>query len=170
MDTVGPVLEDLLAKATSIMETCGQTPGHIAVEPGNTVAWDNCCDRNGQMWTRVVSIIPQPVAAQPCDITILQVRIGLGAVRCVAGLKDDGSSPSVAEKVADARQITRDSDMMLRAIREWAPNDTISGPNTVNMKSLKVEQGTPLGPEGFCAGWEWTLVVQISMRSGCDSP
>jgi hypothetical protein len=37
----------------------------------------------------------------------------------------------------------------------------------INPKSLRVEQGLPLGPLGYCGGWEWTLVFRLLMCSGC---
>ena len=165
MDTIGPALESLLSVADEKMVACGQKANLVHLAPGNTVAWDDCedCTAGGQMWARLVGVLPQPQSSQPCDITDLQVRCALGVIRCVHGLNDNGF-PTAAEMTEDTLKITEDADVLLRAIREW------EGTKHINMKSLTVEQGLPLGPEGFCAGFEWVLVFRIQMArtvEGC---
>jgi hypothetical protein len=165
MDTIGPALESLLAAADARMTACEAKANLVHLAPGNTAAWDDCenCVTGGQMWARLVSILPQPQSGQPCDITDLQVRCALGVIRCVHGLDDDGF-PTAEEMTEDTLKITRDADLLLRAIREWG------GTKYINMKSLMVEQGLPLGPEGFCAGFEWVLRFNIQMArtpEGC---
>lgn len=162
-----PALQSLLEDARALMEECGHLPNLVFVAPGNTVAWDNCCEGEqggGQMWTRLVSIVPLPQTSQPCDISNLQVRAALGTVRCMAGIKDDGSFPTAAEMTSDALVTGQDQDIMLRAIRDWQGPQS---PRTVNLKSLRVEQGVPLGPTGYCGGFEWTLAFQVALRAGC---
>jgi hypothetical protein len=102
---------------------------------------------------RVVSDLPQPQSSQACDITDLQARVGVGVVRCVHGLGDDGF-PTAAEMTGDALGIMEDADVLLHAIRDW------EGTRFVNLKSVRVEQGLPQGPSGFCGGWEWTVTFR----------
>jgi hypothetical protein len=76
-------------------------------------------------------------------------------------LDDEGAAPTAAEMTADTLGMTKDADILLRAIREW------SGTSKVVLKTLRVEQGLPLGPQGCCGGWEWTLVFRLLMCGGC---
>jgi hypothetical protein len=166
MDTVGPALQSLLDDAEALMAACGRPVGVVHLAPGNTVSWDDCedCNGGGRMWARLVSVLPQPQSAQPCDITDLQVRMALGAVRCMHGLSEEGGFPTAAQMVEDTLKTTADADTMLRAIRQW------EGTRYVNLKSLMVEQGLPLGPQGYCGGFEWTLkfrVLQAVTAEGC---
>jgi hypothetical protein len=160
MDTLGPALESLLDDAKRALEECGVEPGLVTLAPGSEVAWDNCCEGGGELWVRVLNIIPQPQGSQPCDITDLKVRIGMGVVRCMHGLNDEGF-PTAEQMTGDTLAMTQDADILLRAIRNW------EGPTEVNMKSLVVESGTSLGPSGFCGGWEWTLGFRYQTCAGC---
>lgn len=171
MDTLSPVLESLLDKANRALVECEHPVGRVVYVAGNTVAWDNCCgtsDEGGQLWVRVVSLLPMPQGNQPCDITDLQVRCAVGVVRCQHCLDEDNENyaPNVEEMLEDARAQGRDADTILRAIRTWLDED-FSAKKFVNQKSLKVEQGLPLGPEGCCGGWEWTLTFRLLMCGGC---
>ena len=160
MDTVGFAVEDLLSDAEDALIAKDRPVGLVVFAPGNNVVWDNCCaasDGGGQLWVRVVSVLPQPAGAQPCDITDLQVRVGLGVVRCMLGGDEEGF-PTAEEMLEDARGAGRDAEILLTAIRDWA------GTQHVNLKSLRVEQGLPLGPQGYCGGWEWTLVFRVLMQ------
>lgn len=162
MDLLGPLLRSLLDDSRAALAACGREVGLAHLAPGNSVAWDDCsdCAQGGQLWVRVVSVLPYPQGAQPCDITDLQARVGVGLVRCVHGLSDDGF-PTAEQMTADTLAMTADADTLLGAIRAWRP-----GPS-VNRKSLRVEQGLPQGPEGLCGGWEWTLVFRYVPRGGC---
>lgn len=164
MDTLGPALQSLLTKANDGLIECDRPVFLTTLAPGNNVVWDNCCgdgDVGGELWVRVVSIVPMPQPAQPCDITDLQVRVALGVVRCMHCLDDEGDAPTAEEMIDDTLNMTQDADILLRAIRTW------TGTQFVNMKSLKVEQGLPLGPQGCCGGWEWTLTFRLLMCGGC---
>lgn len=164
MDVLGPALESLLDKANAALVECEKPVNLVTLAPGNTVSWDNCCGENhigGELWVRVVSIVPQPQPSQPCNITDLQVRAAVGVVRCMHGVTDEGESPTAEQMTGDTLAMTSDADTLLRAIREW---ETIPA---VNRKSLKVEQGLPLGPQGYCGGWEWTLTFRIGLCDGC---
>jgi hypothetical protein len=169
VDTLGPALQSLLDAANEALIECYRPVGLVTLAPGNNVAWDNCCGYEneagevvgGQLWTRVVSVLPQPQQSQTCDITDLQVRVAVGVVRCMHCLDDEGAAPTAAEMTADTLGMTKDADILLRAIREW------SGTSKVVLKTLRVEQGLPLGPQGCCGGWEWTLVFRLLMCGGC---
>jgi hypothetical protein len=118
-------------------------------------------NEGGQVWVRVVSLVPQPAGAQPCDITDVQVRLGVGVVRCMHCLDDEADPPTAEEMASDALAMTADADTLLWTIRDWEKT------KFVIPKSLKIEQGLPLGPEGCCGGWEWTLTLRLLQCRGC---
>ena len=159
-DTLGPALASLLISAEDALVQCDRPVGLSHLAPGNTVSWDNCCEDGGQLWVRVVSALPQPQGSQTCDITDLQVRAGLGVVRCMHGLSDDGF-PTADQMTQDTLDMTRDADILRQAIKRW------EHPTTVIGKTIRVEQGLPQGPQGLCGGWEWTLTFRLLLCDGC---
>lgn len=167
MDTLGPALTDLLDKVDRRLEECDRQAALVTLSPGAEVAWDNCCpDENtegggGELWVRVINITPQPVGSQPCDITDLKANIGVGVIRCMHSLNTEGS-PTKEQMTDDTLNMTKDADAILAAVRTW------EGTKHINMKSLSVERGTPLGPLGGCGGWEWTFTFRYQMCAGCD--
>jgi hypothetical protein len=163
MDTLGPALDSLLAHVEAALKECGRPVGLANLAPGNNVVWDNCCaasDGEGQMWVRVVSSVPQPAGAQPCDIDDTRVSLAVGAVRCMSGVDQEGT-PSAAEMRADTLGMTQDASILLNAIRDW--------PMTPHVlpKSLQLGSGLPLGPSGLCGGWEWNLSFRLRLCRGC---
>jgi hypothetical protein len=141
---------------------CERPVGLVTLAPGNNVVWDNCCEGGGELWVRLISALPQPQASQACDITDLQIRAAVGVVRCMHGVDDDGQPPTAAQMTSDTLETTKDADLLLQAIRAWP------GTNRVVRKTLRVEQGLPLGPQGYCGGWEWTLVFRLLLCEGCS--
>src|SRR5262245_23066536 len=94
-DRMGPLLAEIL--------DCGESnltnPVALAViPPGNTVAWDQCCD--GELWVRLVSLVGSPALSQPrrqpCQ-AIYQARIEVGVIRCAHVIDDSGAAPSAEE-------------------------------------------------------------------------
>jgi hypothetical protein len=168
MDTLGPALQSLLDIANSALIECERPVGLITLAPGNNVVWDNCCDGGGELWVRVISAHPQPqayghaggAAGQECGITDLKVQVGLGVVRCMHGVNEEGT-PTAEQMTGDTLDMTRDADLLMQAVRGWP------GTQFVVLKTLNIEQGSPLGPLGFCGGWEWTLSFRLLLRQGC---
>lgn len=161
MDTLGPLLISLRDAAYDRLVECERAPALVTLAPGNNVAWDNCCENGGELWVRVLSILPQPAGSQPCDVTDLQARIAVGVIRCMHGLQEEGP-PTAAEMTGDTLAMTADASALFHAIQDWEPTAIL------HRKTLRIEQGTPLGPNGFCGGWEWTLSFRYSYCSvGC---
>lgn len=164
-DTMGPAVEDLRDHVAARLAACGAPACLVSLQPGNTVAWDMCCecggDGEGQMWVRVISAVAKPASTQVNDVTHLQVRVAVGVVRCMHGVDSDGNPPTAAEMDGDTLRMTRDADRMMDAIRSWA------GTPFVVRKFLQVEQGVSLGPQGYCGGWEWTLSFPLQLCPGC---
>jgi hypothetical protein len=162
-DNVAPAMQSLLDAVNAKLIECERPVGLVTLAPGNTVSWDNCCaasEGGGELWVRLVSLLPQPQQSQTCDITHYQVRLGVGIVRCMHGVDEEGF-PTAAEMIEDTLGMTRDADIALMAIRGW------ENPVTIPTKTIRVEQGLPLGPQGYCGGFEWTLVFSLLLAGGC---
>jgi hypothetical protein len=156
VDMIGPVLAEYVANAVA---TLTPAPGRvITYQPGEQVAWDECCD--GQLWGRVVLIQPGPIQPKgnglPCGIPWFNVVLGLGIIRCVASVSDKGKVPS-------ASAITDDGAQMLLDLATLQEVMLCTGYTT------NVLAWTPLGPEGGCAGGEWTFTIRV-MACGCPNP
>lgn len=160
-DVVGPALNLLLDTAEARLVECSRPVGTVTLMPGNTVVWDDCCAGGGQLWVRLISLVPFPNGSQPCDVSSLQVRAGIGVVRCMHGLDDDGNPPTPAAMTGDTLGTTADADLLLQAVQEWSP------PPSVARKTLVLETGVPLGPEGLCGGFEWTFSFKTLLCKGC---
>lgn len=123
--------------------------------PGAQVAWDNCCEEGGvggQLWVRLVNIVPgwpQRDAAQKCAPRLYTATFGVGVIRCAHTLDDQGNPPTAAEMTGDATKINDDMEDMLSGI----------------MSNLEYQYNLgayePLGPDGGCAGGEWTVSVRL---------
>ena len=159
MDRVGPVIQSALDSAVQTLTEDGRpVDGVVSMQPGNTVAWDNCCENGGTLWARLISLVPKYAKDKtPCMISV-QVRFAVGVVRCVHVVDDDGSGPTEAEMDEDTLQVTKDADALFRSIQDNGWDGTY-----LFSRSLRIETGTPLGPEGNCAGFEWTASAQVLM-------
>lgn len=130
-------------------------PGRTIVAPGASVAWDDCCA--GQLWARVITAVPGysgRANAVACP-THFDLTLGVGIVRCVAVVDDRGRAPSAA-------QITADGNAGLRDMREIA--DVLQDYRHRDALTARLGTWTPAGPDGGCAGGEWTY----QMRTGAD--
>lgn len=138
-------LETLLACAVS---TLSDVPQRAFVAPGEEVAWD--CE---QVWVRVVGIAPRYSQTRQATATVCgpvgwTVRVGVGAIRCVAGMNDQGTPPNSAQVNADGASMTQDMLELMKAIEccdQPAP--------------LQIDQWLPLGPAGGYAGGEWQVTL-----------
>jgi hypothetical protein len=146
------------------LKTCGRPACLKSLVPGANLSWDNCCgcevEGEGQLWVRVISMTPMPTPSQPADVTDLMVRVGVGVVRCMHGLTEE-STPTAEQMNDDALGMTADADIMLHALKAW------TGTQYVIPKSRTIASGTPLGPDGFCGGFEWQYTFRILLCQGC---
>jgi hypothetical protein len=152
-DVVGPVLSELLVCAAAAL------PEHAraALYPGSEVAWDDCCD--GQVWVRLVSLVPtgspvQPTGLLPCGVVLWLATVGVGAVRCAHVVNDQGDAPSVAELTADTLGVTADAAALSQAIQCCMT----AVPGVERLSPLRWD---PLGPSGGCVGGEWLVSMQL---------
>lgn len=153
MDIFGPLLTEFLACANAALSPA---PGRALVAPGLDVAWDDCCE--GQVWVRLITVqpsgrpFPQFDAAQQCGATLWAATIGIGVVRCVSVVDDQGRAPTPAQLNADSVQMTADMDALREAIQCCM---------AVNDRLVKFSRWDALGPQGGCAGGEWQVVAAL---------
>jgi hypothetical protein len=157
LDFIAPVLVGIVNES---FEAVNPEPSRVIhIQPGAEVAWDESCG-GGQLWGRVVTIAPatgtQPRSSAPCGVLYWNVVMAVGLIRCVAGLKSDGSPPSPSELSADGLQMVRD----LQAIQQVI---------LCHPQVSAITNWLPSGPQGAYAGGEWTFVVRIGVCP-CDRP
>ncbi|HLR43880.1 MAG TPA: hypothetical protein VK065_01685 [Brevibacterium sp.] len=141
--------------AGAVYDHLSVKPGRTIVAPGASVAWDDCC--KGQLWVRVITAVPgyQGRASGVACPTHYDLTLGVGIVRCVSTVDDRGRPPSAA-------QITTDGNSGLRDMREIA--DILQSYRPVDALTARLGNWTPSGPDGGCAGGEWSY----QMRTGAD--
>lgn len=149
-------LDALLGAALAELDP---VPGRVLIAPGAEVAWDACCD--GQLWVRVASVedatplVANGRSAQSCGPLAWLVTFGLGVLRCSPSVDDRGRVPPAESLTDNARQLVADMQGLARAL---ACSGGVSG---------RSQLWTPLGPEGGCAGGEWTVGV-LMLACGCE--
>jgi hypothetical protein len=159
LDLLSDLLEDVLAAVVDRFEACG-APGFCrAGLVGGNVSWDDCCEcgpGEGQLWVRLIEWIPDPDVERVgpvagCDQPGVAM-VGVGALRCVPVLNENGSPPSAEEEALAARKIHLDAQLIRSGVlcgieeREWIG-------------------WAPLGYEGGCGGGEHIFSIPFS---GCD--
>lgn len=154
-DRAGQLLTVALACVADVLDP---PVGRAVLAPGSAVAWDDCCD--GQVWVRLISLVPKPDPtglSTPCGPSIWVATLGIGVVRCVATVDDQGYAPPASALITDTLQMTADMTALSEAIQ------CCLAPQTGKTSMLRWE---PSGPEGGCAGGEWTITVLID-NCGC---
>lgn len=163
-----PTLKQVLSAAASALNEAGRPPGRVELIPGLLPAWDDCCE--GQLYLRVIEIYPtagngspfpqidtqqRGAAGSACAIHALAVHIGLGIIRCVHSLDDEGVAPK-------PEQVTNDGTLMLADMADLLDVLVCEVPNSVRgVMALKIDRWTPQGAEGGCAGGEWSAYLAM---------
>lgn len=161
-DLFAPVMASLLDCANVALTDCQRPVGRAQLVVGE-VAHDDCCEGSGQLSVRLIDAFPsgrpfpQADMVQPCGITVLAARIGVGVVRCAHVLTDDGDPPTPEEITADALGATADASILLSAIQCC----DLSGTYT---EIERVVRWVSTGAQGGCLGGEWELLVGLN---GC---
>lgn len=141
------VLEVMTGLRDLMSEAFDPLPSRISLVPGAAVAWDEVC---GQVWVRLVMIQPAvPQVPTSCFPPRMRVTLGLGVLRCVKSMDNQGNAPSAAVLNAEAEQMARDVQAVL----------TVA--NCGAMKDYQLMQLNTLGPEGGMAGSEWLITTTL---------
>lgn len=166
---------ELLVSVSAQLEanqTAGFGPGaprRSMVVPGGPAVWDDCCDddEGGTLWVRTVRVWPSKVFpnkdldAVPCRAG-LAVQLGIGIVRCVKAMDDRGNPVTPTEYQEYARVANCDMAAIHQGIVGIPDYDEATA------GVLAVDQWTPLGESGNCAGGEWTIWVEACLQ--CPDP
>lgn len=122
MTHIAPVLDQILGLVTERADAC-LMPGwcRTGLVPG-AAAWDVCCDCGdgvGQLWARLIDMQPDPEFTQPgptgCDQPI-RLTIGVGSLRCVPKLDEQGFPPSASAEQAATELILWDAELIKDAV------------------------------------------------------
>lgn len=134
----------------SILEEClaqlQPNPARVVVVPGATPVWDACCD--GMLYSAMVGVQPKLRAAKCTGWT---ATIKVGVIRCCASLDDMGNPPTPHQISQDARLMLDDMVALMRALAASECVEVLDG-------------WEPLGPDGGCAGGEWTITVHLPLE------
>jgi hypothetical protein len=166
-DLISEILEINILEAVEARFVECEAPGFCRSGlVGGNVAWDDCCecsaDAEGQLWVRLIEWIPDPdeeeVGWGGCERPGVMM-VGVGALRCVPTIDEDGNPPTAQEETWAAMKVHRDSQIIRSAVLCSDEEATWIG-------------WVPLGYEGGCGGGEH--IFQVSF-SGChcdddDSP
>lgn len=127
-----------------------------ALYAGEEVAWDTCgmCDDNlcGMGYVRVVdafqsSTFPLPDDPQDTCPGPLTVQVAVGALRCVPLPDEDGTLPAAEEITESSLALIADMMALFSA--------------ALCCDGARVGNWEPLGPQGGCAGGEWTVWIGL---------
>lgn len=148
--SAGDVMEAVRVQVTAALTPA---PHRSTVAPGAEVAWDDTC---GQVWVRLVTARPRyaPSARGPavgCPVGT-DLFLGVGVVRCIAGMDSKGRPPTDAQVTADGQQAADDMQAVVGALAAWTPDGAMQG---------TLRDWTPLGPTGDAAGGEWVYQVLL---------
>lgn len=157
--------QDILATATAALDP---KPARSLIQVGSQVAWDEC--ECGQLAVRVVSKTPVNPRSRRgggnagvstlCGPVAWDARLGISIIRCVDGMSDDGSPPK-------DRVITADASVMLAD--EWALEKALQGLEVAGAVGVvQLTTWNALGPEGQCAGGEWTAGLRVGACAPAD--
>ena len=165
-----PILTGVLSAAASRLTVAERPAGLVHLAPGARVAYDNCCEGQGQLWLRVIDIAPSAGPGSPFpnyDSTqrgdcpaLLSVQVGLGIVRCVHTLDDNGIPPTAEQMGSDGEEMLADSAILLDVLQ-------CESRKILGVMTLKLGRWNPRGPEGGCAGGEWTAFLGVDPRIDC---
>jgi hypothetical protein len=127
----------------------------IVLQPGEEVAWDECCD--GMLYVKVINVTPvqgnTKANGMPCGILAWSVQFGIGVLRCVATIDDRGNPPGAVKINADGAQFSKDMSNLLASV--------------VCLGEATINEAVPLGPQGTCAGSEVRFTLRLPV-CGCD--
>lgn len=156
IDNLTPILLNIVSTAEEGLSTL---PAYSVLVPGVQSAWDDCCA--GQLALRVREIVEKPVVRGAACPAGWSITCGLELVRCVATVNDQGEAPNSGQITADGSAAMLDMQELHQALRCTIPK--IAG-----ISNLTIERWRPVGPQGGCAGGEWTFNFLWTGWCGCE--
>lgn len=157
-----PILNSILSAAASKLNAADVAPGRVVLSPGTTPAWDDCCD--GQLTLRVIEMYPtapfpqfdqQQRGADGGCLHMLDLHLGLSAVRCAHTIDSNGVVPTPAQVTEDGNEMADDAMLLLDAI-------VCDIKELPGLLGLKLGRWQPTPETGGCHGGEWDFHVAIA--------
>lgn len=139
-------LEAYLAVADEHLTLYEVPVDRLVISP-SPVTWDGGCD--GQLWVRIVSIVPTVLepTAQLCGVNHWTATLGLGVIRKISSVSNNGAPPYPEDVTADALKQAEDTRILKNAIMTLDTTRTFTAWN-------------PLQQQGGFAGGEWTFTIR----------
>lgn len=159
-------VELLLLDLVAAVSGCGDPVSSWAIEHDeNEMTECDCPVSLGHAFARVVRVFPTGISGAPfpqaASVSLncahqLGALIELGIYRCVASLDANGNPPdSITRTDESARQI-RDMSAIYATIQRNARPNWSKFP-------IVLQQWTPVGTQGGCAGGFWTLFIDVAL-------
>lgn len=157
----------------NLVNTIGGPPGRCCALPGSAVVLDDCCD--GTAWVRMervdtipagTSSIDRPASSwggQPCGPNLVRIVLGIGVMRCAAGLDEAGVPPTCERLEWEMQRWLSDMDAIYRTAACCEADVDVFAVDPLVM--------APLGPAGGCVGGELTVAYTVDLcPCGIDNP
>jgi hypothetical protein len=165
-DLLTPMLQRLTDYVEARLEADSVPVRSSAIVGGQFVAWDDCCDdngqSNGQLRVRVTrTALTDRFPQEPADIlrcptgTIVNVEIGV--LRCAATMDDQGNPPTAAQLDAEAALLMADRKAIFMALLCDFPADGTMDED----RGIANIVWEPMGPEGGCVGGMVTADIEL---------
>lgn len=145
-------MREVLAVAEAALDTT--PPGRVLLMPGANPVWDDCCESGGQLWVRVMNVVPATGKPPKCPVLGWRATLGIGVIRCAHVVDDHGYAPTAEQMSGDTVQMTQDMADVGRALLCSGLVSTVTN-------------WLPAGPDGGCVGGEWTVTVTYDW-CGCN--
>ena len=155
--SISSVIADLVDCVCVALETDGAGPTcWCGFYPGSQVSWDYCGECSGGScgmgYVRLVNAYRSEDMLNP-DLNTrcaspLTLQLAVGAIRCIPVADDDGRLPDPESMWESSLAVLADMAALFVAA-DCCPGEHILG------------EYTPVGPQGGCAGGEWTVWVSL---------
>lgn len=137
---ITPILQGILDAVIARAAECGLPSWCRTGIIAGSSAWDVCCecsDGSGQLWVRLIDIQPEENAQEGwggCELPV-RLSVGVGSVRCVPVIGENGIPPTAEEDQASAELIHWDAEVVKDGVlcnldvfwRQWIAVDNLGG-------------------------------------------
>lgn len=166
-DLFGPTLTALQQCVENALNANERPVGRSVISPGNSSAWDDCCE--GQLSVRLVQMYPTAggQAAFPaqdtrpkCSPNLLSVRVEVEVIRCAAVLDNQGKPPLPAAVTNDGLATSHDASIIFTALMCCLMN------GVTGVQTWVIDRWDPRGTQGGCTGGAWQVLLGLG-HCGC---